>query len=127
MDKTIEFAHQNGYVETPFGRKCSVLGINDKNHRISSFAERAAINAPIQGGAADIVKLAMQQVNEALKIKNFDARLLLQVHDELVLEVREDLVENVAELLKNIMENIVDTAVKMSVEVGIGSTWDAAH
>ena len=127
MDKTIEFAHQNGYVETPFGRKCSVLGINDKNHRISSFAERAAINAPIQGGAADIVKLAMQQVNEALKIKNLDARLLLQVHDELVLEVREDLVEDVAELLKNIMENIVDTAVKMSVEVGIGSTWDAAH
>lgn len=127
MDKTIEFAHQKGYVETPFGRKCSVLGINDKNHRISSFAERAAINAPIQGGAADIVKLAMQQVNEALKLKKLDARLLLQVHDELVLEVREDLVEEVAGLLKNIMENIVDTTVKMSVEVGIGLTWDSAH
>ena len=127
MDKTIEFAHRYGFVETPFGRKCSLLGINDKNQRIVSFAERAAINAPIQGGAADIVKLAMQQVDYALTDKKLDARLLLQVHDELVLEVREDLTDEIAGLLKNIMENIVDTAVKMSVDVGIGSTWDAAH
>ena len=127
MDKTIEFAHRYGYVKTPFGRKCSVLGINDKNHRLVSFAERAAINAPIQGGAADIVKLAMQQVDYALKEKNLDARLLLQVHDELVLEVREDLTEIVSDLLQNIMENIVDTAVKMSVDVGVGATWDSAH
>jgi DNA mismatch repair protein MutS2 len=73
MDKTIEFAHRYGFVETPFGRKCSVLGINDKNQRIVSFAERAAINAPIQGGAADIVKLAMQQVDYALNEKKTDA------------------------------------------------------
>lgn len=127
MDKTIEFAHRYGYVETPFGRKCSVLGINDRNQRLVSFAERAAINAPIQGGAADIVKLAMQQVDYALKEKNLDARLLLQVHDELVLEVRENLTEEVAELLKHIMENVVDTAVKMSVDVGVGTAWDSAH
>ncbi|MBO6280959.1 MAG: DNA polymerase I [Alphaproteobacteria bacterium] len=127
MDKTIEFAHRYGFVETPFGRKCSVPGINEKNQRIVSFAERAAINAPIQGGAADIVKLAMQQVDYALNEKKIDARLLLQVHDELVLEVRDDQTDEVAGILKNIMENIVDTAVKMSVDVGIGSTWDAAH
>lgn len=127
MDKTIESAHQNGCVFTPFGRKCSLPGINNPNQRIASFAERAAINAPIQGGAADIVKLAMQQVDYALSKSNFDAKLLLQVHDELVLEVREDQVAEVSALLKQIMENVVPTAVKMVAEVGSGPTWDTAH
>ena len=127
MDKTIEFARRNGYVLTPMGRKCSVLGINDKNHRISSFAERAAINAPIQGGAADIVKLAMIKVNNLLKEKEYDARILLQVHDELVLEVNERQVNDVAKLVKDVMENIVDLEVKMLAEVGIGDTWATAH
>ena len=127
MDKTIEFAHRHGYVETPFGRKCSVLGINDQNHRISSFAERAAINAPIQGGAADIVKLAMQRIAAALKERALDARLLLQVHDELVVEAREDIVPEVADLMKKIMEDAAQTAVKMEAEVGFGNNWNDAH
>lgn len=127
MDKTIAFAHRYGYVETPFGRKCSVLGINDNNHRIASFAERAAINAPIQGGAADIVKLAMQRIHTALKERKLDARLLLQVHDELVVEAREDLVPEVAELLKNIMESTANTEVKMIADVGAGNNWNEAH
>jgi DNA polymerase-1 len=127
MDKTIEFAHRYGYVETPFGRKCSVLGINDQNHRTSSFAERAAINAPIQGGAADIVKIAMQRINYAFKERKLDARLLLQVHDELVAEVREDLVPEVSALLKQIMEEAADTVVKMEAEVDAGNNWNEAH
>ncbi len=127
MDKTMAFAHRYGYVETPFGRKCAVAGINDQNHRVSSFAERAAINAPIQGGAADIVKLAMQRIDSALKERGWDARLLLQVHDELVVEAREDIVPQVAELMQTIMENAADTAVKMVAEVGSGDNWNDAH
>ncbi len=127
MDKTIAFARRHGYVETPFGRKCAVAGINDQNHRISSFAERAAINAPIQGGAADIVKLAMQRIARILKERGLDARILLQVHDELVVEAREDIVPQVAEILQNVMENAVDTAVKMVAEVGFGDNWNDAH
>ena len=116
MEQTIDFAHSHGYVETPLKRKCSVIGINDKNQRLVAFAERAAINAPIQGGAADIVKLAMQQVNRALIEQKLDARLLLQVHDELVVEVKAEQAEQVAEILQNIMEKVSATAVKMVVE-----------
>lgn len=127
MARTIAFAHQNGYVLTPFGRKCTIFGINDSNHNVSSFAERAAINAPIQGGAADIVKLAMQRVAWALKEQNLDARLLLQVHDELVLEVKDSDVDAVKTLLKQIMENAVETSVPMIVDVGVGKNWHDAH
>lgn len=127
MEQTIKSARSYGFVLTPLGRKCFVQGINNPNHRIASFAERAAINAPIQGGAADIVKLAMQQIDRALQQNGYDAVLLLQVHDELVLEVREDQAEEVAKLVKNIMENASDSAVKMSVEVGIGDNWNVAH
>ena len=127
MAKTIDFARQHGYVETPLGRKCAVLGINDKNRNVAAFAERAAINAPIQGGAADIVKLAMQRVAWALKEQNLAAELLLQVHDELVLEVRDDAVAAVKKLLKEIMENVIETAVPMIVDVGVGQNWHEAH
>lgn len=127
MTNTILFAREHGYVETPLGRKCSVFGINSPTARTMSFAERAAINAPIQGGAADIVKLAMQRVYWALKEQNIDAQLLLQVHDELVLEVRENEVEKVSALLKQIMENVIQLSVPMTVDVGVGDNWHAAH
>ena len=127
MEKTIAFARSHGYVLTPLGRKCAVLGINDKNHRIVSFAERAAINAPIQGGAADIVKLAMQKVYQAMQEHQLDGRLLLQVHDELVLEVKAEHAGQTAALLQKIMEDVANTAVKMVVETGIGDTWASAH
>lgn len=127
MEQTIVFAKQHGYVLTPMGRKCSVIGINDKNHMTVGFAERAAINAPIQGGAADIVKLAMQNVAEAIKTHLWDAKILLQVHDELVLEVKEDQTREVADALKKIMENSANTDIPMSVDVGIGDNWHEAH
>ena len=127
MEKTIAFARSHGYVLTQMGRKCAVPGINDKNHRIVSFAERAAINAPIQGGAADIVKLAMQKVYQAMQEHQLDGRLLLQVHDELVLEVKTEHAQQTAALLQKIMEESADTAVKMAVETGVGDTWASAH
>ena len=127
MARTIAFAHQNGYVLTPLGRKCTIFGINDSNHNVASFAERAAINAPIQGGAADIVKLAMQRVAWDLKEQNLEANLLLQVHDELVLEVADKDVDAVKTLLKQIMENVIETSVPMIVDVGVGNNWHDAH
>ncbi|MBQ8481618.1 MAG: DNA polymerase I [Alphaproteobacteria bacterium] len=127
MDDTIQYAHSYGYVETPFGRKCYVGDVNASNQRLVAFAERAAINAPIQGGAADIVKMAMIRLDNALKESKLDAKLLLQVHDELVVEAKADIADKVAELMKNIMENVVDFSVKFAAETGIGKNWNDAH
>ncbi len=127
MEQTIEFARQNGYVTTPFGRKCAVSGINDKNRRIVSFAERAAINAPIQGGAADIMKKAMNEVFVRLKESGLKGKILLQVHDEMVLEAPEEQAEETARLLKETMENVVRYDVAFIAETGIGDSWVEAH
>ena len=127
MEKTIAFAHKNGYVLTPYGRKCSVMGINDKNKRIVSFAERAAINAPIQGGAADIIKLAMQKVFYLLQEGGYKTRMLLQVHDELVFEAPADEVEKVKVLIKEAMESVVNFDIPFVAEVGVGDNWTEAH
>ena len=127
MDKTIAFAHANGYVETPFGRKCSVLGINDSNKRVVANAERAAINAPIQGGAADIIKLAMNKIEKVLAEKNLKTKMLLQIHDELVFEAPDDEAEEALVLVKSHMENITNSSVSFKAEAGIGNTWTEAH
>jgi len=125
MDKTIAFAHEHEYVVTPFGRKCWVYGINDKILR--SFAERAAINAPIQGGAADIIKLAMIKVHDDLKQSGLDAKLLLQVHDELIFEVADKDVPLTQDIIKKAMENVVSLSVPLIAEVGIADNWKDAH
>ena len=127
MEKTKIFAHQNGYVETPFGRKCSIFGINSENKAIVAMAERAAINAPIQGGAADLVKLAMQRVDFALKNSGLDARILLQVHDELVVEAKESDAPKVAELMRRTMENIPELKIQMPVDAQVSNNWADAH
>lgn len=125
MDETVQFATTNGYVLTPMGRKCYIRGIMDPKMR--GIASRAAINAPIQGGAADIIKIAMQKVVAKLKEEQVDATLLLQVHDELVLEVKESDTQKVATLLKETMETAVQISVPLVVEVGIGDNWKDAH
>ncbi len=127
MKETIAFAHSNGYVETPFGRKCTILGINDRNKRVVANAERAAINAPIQGGAADIIKLAMNKVMSALEENGMETKMLLQVHDELVFEAPEAEVEKASALIKQIMEHVVDYDVPLIAEVGTGNNWAEAH
>ena len=127
MEKTISFAHANGYVETPFGRRCSILGINDSNKRIVANAERAAINAPIQGGAADIIKLAMNKIEKELNQKGLKTKMLLQVHDELVFEAPDNEVDEALSIIKYHMENIVNSSVKFKADAGIGNTWTEAH
>ncbi len=125
MDKTIEFAKKNGYVLTPEGRKISVFGINDQNKRVANSAERAAINAPIQGAAADMMKKAMINVFDA--IKDYKTKMLVQVHDELVFEAPIEEAEEVAELIKKTMEDTNMYDVSMLAEVGISSNWKDAH
>ncbi len=125
MDKTIAYAHEHEYVVTPFGRKCYVYGINDKMLR--SFAERAAINAPIQGGAADIIKMAMIKVDKEIKKSDLDINLLLQVHDELIFEVADRDVQKASELIKNVMENVVQLSIPLITEVGVADNWKDAH
>lgn len=112
---------------TPYGRKCFVFGINDKNKRISSNAERAAINAPLQGGAADIIKMAMNQCLWRLQKGGFKTKMLLQVHDELVFEAPDNDVEAIKQLVKETMENVVHFDIPFIAETGSGQNWAEAH
>ncbi len=127
METTIDFARKHGYVLTPFGRKCSVAGINDQNKRLAMNAERAAINAPIQGGAADIIKLAMNQIGGLLEAAGLQTKMLLQVHDELVFEAPDNEVEQATAIIKDCMEKVVDLGVPFNAEAGSGDNWAAAH
>ncbi len=123
MKKYIEFAHNHGYVETISGRKCFLHEINNKNPMIRAESERLAINAPIQGSAADIIKKAMIRLDKKLTENNFSAKIILQIHDELIIEAPEIEIENVSQLIKSEMENamILDTPLK--VDIKIGKTW----
>ena len=127
MDGTIDFAKKNGYVETIFKRKRFLNNINSGNATMRGFDERNAINAPIQGSAADIIKIAMINVHQKLVEKNMRSKLLLQVHDELVLEIIKEELEMVRDLVKNEMMNAVDFNVPLEVEIGIGENWLQAH
>ena len=127
MDKTKAEAAANGYVTTLFGRKCHVRGINEKNPAMRNFAERAAINAPIQGGAADIIKRAMIAMPGALQSAGLETLMLLQVHDELVFEVPENEVEAATGVIKLIMEKAAQLDVPLIVDVGQGQNWQEAH
>jgi DNA polymerase I len=120
-------AKQNGFVRTHFGRKCTIAGIHDKNGARRSFAERQAINAPIQGTAADLMKLAMGQVPRALADAGLKSRLLLQVHDELVLEAPIDQAEQTASVVRAVMERVSPFKVPIVAEAGIGANWGDAH
>jgi DNA polymerase-1 len=127
MEETKAFAHDHGYVETLYGRKCWVRGINDKNHAIKSGAERAAINAPVQGTAADIMKRAMIQIDTAIQVGDIDAVMMLQVHDELIFEVDEDKADTVLSQIRDIMENVIDLETPLLAEGGIANSWAEAH
>ena len=127
MERTKQQAHDQGYVETPFGRKCHVRGINEKNQAVRGNAERAAINAPIQGGAADIIKRAMVRVQKALDDNKLNARMLLQVHDELIFEVPEKEVDKTESVIREVMESAATLNVPLEVDIGTGANWDEAH
>ncbi|WP_460417795.1 DNA polymerase I [Pseudomonas sp. microsymbiont 2] len=127
MERTRAQAAEQGFVETLFGRRLYLPDINAKNPALRKGAERTAINAPMQGTAADIIKRAMVAVGNWLNQSGLDARVILQVHDELVLEVREDLVEQVKDEIRAHMSNAAQLDVPLLVEVGVGSNWDEAH
>ena len=131
MNLQINYAKTNNYVKTIFGRRCNIKGINDKNFVVRGFAERQSINAPIQGTAADIIKLSMIEIHKNIKEKKIDARMILQVHDELVFEIEENKVKASVPLIKNIMENThlnhKDFAVPLIVDFGIGDDWGESH
>ena len=127
MERTRTQAAEQGYVETIFGRRLYLPEINAKNPALRKGAERTAINAPMQGTAADIIKKAMVAVDNWLSASGLEARVILQVHDELVLEVREDLVEQVSEALRVHMSDAATLDVPLVVEVGVGNNWDEAH
>jgi len=127
MEETRENARQNGFVSTVFGRRLYLPEINSKNHQRRQYAERSAINAPMQGTAADIIKRAMLQVDKWLQKKEMDASLIMQVHDELILEVPQSDAESYAQELTRIMEGAATLDVRLKVECGLGANWDEAH
>lgn len=152
MDEMKQKAKKDGFVETIFGRRCYIKGINDKNANIRGFSERLAINAPIQGTAADIIKMAMIDVHKSLqsdcgrgvachalgsgtpdpytvntskKLKN--TKMLLQVHDELIFETKENEVDEAMKLIKDKMENAVKLSIPLTVDINSGDNWDEVH
>lgn len=127
MEKTRAIAKQKGYVETYFGRRLWVPEINSANGQRRAGAERAAINAPMQGTAADLIKLAMIAVDKWLKTEKLQSKLIMQVHDELVLEVPDNELELVKTTLPKLMRNVAKLDVPLLAEVGVGSNWEGAH
>jgi DNA polymerase-1 len=127
MDDIREQAKQNGYVETLFGRRLYLPDINARNAAQRQYAERTAINAPMQGTAADIIKLAMLACDQWLNDSGVDAKMIMQVHDELVFEVAESQLESCMTKIREIMSNAAELHVPLLVEVGVGENWDEAH
>jgi len=127
MERTKKEAHEAGYVTTLFGRRCHLPGINEKNPAHRGFSERAAINAPIQGTAADIIKRAMIVMEEALTDAGLKVRMLLQVHDELIFEVPNDEIEATAEVVQRVMSGAAHLDVPLTVDTGSADNWAEAH
>ena len=123
LKNVVKDAYANGYVTTPLGRRRYIPELVGQNKNLKSFGERVAMNSPIQGSAADIIKIAMINVSRKLKESGLDARLILQVHDELLIEARREDADKVAEILQTEMENAVELAVPLVAEVSVGENW----
>ncbi|ENA1797922.1 DNA polymerase I [Flavobacterium psychrophilum] len=127
MSNQVDFARENGYVQTVLGRRRYLKDINSANMMVKSGAERNAVNAPIQGSAADIVKIAMINIHKKLTQENWQSKMLLQVHDELVFDVHNSELEKIQPMIKYEMENAFKIDVPLDVEIGIGKNWLEAH
>ncbi|MBU2997215.1 DNA polymerase I [Cellulophaga baltica] len=127
MSELVDFARENGYVQTVLGRRRYLKGINGSNAIVRGAAERNAVNAPIQGSAADIIKIAMINIYNKLEKGNYKTKMLLQVHDELVFDVYKPELEEIKVLIKHEMENAYKLEVPLDVEVGLGNNWLEAH
>lgn len=120
---TKEFALKHGFVKNIFGRKCFIPGINDKNFHIRNFAQRAAINAPIQSSAADIAKIAMIKLHRALIQNQFNSKIVLQIHDEILLIVPDDEIKAIQPLIKSCMQNLANLKIPLVVDIKVGQNW----
>ncbi len=127
IKKQIDFARDKAYVETIFGRRRYLKDIHSRNAIVRSAAERNAVNAPLQGSAADIIKKAMIRIHDKITAKQLKSKMLLQVHDELIFEVPENEVDQVQQLIKHEMENVVNLPVPLIVDIGVGNNWYEAH
>ena len=127
MDETRALAKEQGFVETVFGRRLYLPDINARNAQMRNYAERTAINAPMQGTAADIIKRAMNEVNDWLQDKKVDARIIMQVHDELVMEVKAGELDSVGDKVRELMTASAKLKVPLEVDVGVGNSWEEAH
>jgi len=127
MEQTRELARQQGYVETVFGRRLYLPDINASNMQRRQYAERTAINAPMQGTAADIIKLAMIALDNAIENSKDDVRMIMQVHDELVFEVRDSVLDQTITLIRDKMTQAAKLTIPLVVDVGSGQNWDQAH
>lgn len=127
MQEQVDFARENGYVETVLGRRRYLKDINSSNAVVRGAAERNAVNAPIQGSAADIIKLAMINIYKRFRESNYKSRMLLQVHDELVFDIHNDELDELKVVIKEEMENAYKMSVPLDVEVGVGQNWLEAH
>jgi DNA polymerase-1 len=127
MEETRQSAHQNGYVETVFGRRLWLPDLKAGQQGRRQGAERAAINAPMQGTAADLIKLAMLAVQNWLSSEHMETQLIMQVHDELVLQVPDQERTRVSEALGPLMTQVAKLKVPLVVDIGIGRNWDQAH
>ena len=127
MDETRKLAHEQGYVETVFGRRLYLPEINSGNGMRRQYAERTAINAPMQGTAADLIKMAMLSVDKWIESDAPDIRMIMQVHDELIFEIPKKQVEAASESIRSLMNNVAKLRVPLLVDVGVGNNWDEAH
>ncbi len=127
MDDIRARASEQGYVETVFGRRLYLPEINARNAQQRQYAERTAINAPMQGTAADIIKRAMITVHDWLNTEQPGARMIMQVHDELVFEVRDDAIDAVTSKVTELMNGAAELSVALKVDAGVGNNWDEAH
>jgi len=133
MDQTIKFCRKSGYVKNIFGRKSHFMNINDKNYNIRNFQERAAINAPIQGSASEIMRLAMIRLNKKMNQKEYQkSKILLQIHDELIFESHKDEVKKLSKIIINEMSSVVDSdqhsfSIPLTVDLNVGVNWGALH
>jgi DNA polymerase-1 len=127
QERTVEEAKQTGYVSTLLGRRRYLPGLLDADPRIQSQAVNVAVNTPLQGTAADMIKLAMIKIDARLQSDEFRARMLLQIHDELLFEVPEGEVDKLIEMARDEMENALPLSVPLVIDVGIGDNWSEAH
>ena len=127
LDRTVAEAHETGYAVTMFGRKRHIPELSSSNVNMRHFGERTAMNHPMQGSAADIIKLAMIRVEQRLRAEGLKSRMVIQVHDELDFECPNDEVERLTELVGDVMDNVVELSVPLTADIQTGPNWAIAH